>query len=80
MLEKVGEDGNVTKYLRPHNAKAQLQFKSLHSMKAIVDFSFHDATCKRCLLPGYSVRRIIPQIAYVAHNRLYMTNSQANVC
>ena len=80
MLEKVGEDGNVTKYLKPHNAKEQLKFKSLHSMKAIVDFSFHDATCKRCLLPGYSVRRIEPEIAYAAHNRLYMDKNRAKVC
>ena len=80
MLGKVGEDGNVTKYLRPHNAKAQLQFKSLHSMKAIVDFSFHDATCKRCLLPGYSVRRIKPEIGYVAHNRFYKKDKHAKVC
>ena len=81
MLEKVGEDGNVTKYLKPHNAKEKYShMKSLHSMKAIVDLTFHDATCKRCLLPGHSVRRIKPEIAYVAHNRLYMNENYAKVC
>ena len=82
MAGEVGQDGNVTKHLNPHkpvNEQAG-NMKSVHSTKAVVDFSFHDATCASCLLPGYEVYKVQPEIAYVAHNRMYIKNSHTMYC
>ena len=81
MTGAVGEDGNVTNQLNSHKGVVeQLKSKSIHSTQAIVDFSFHDARCIHCLLPGYEVRTVRRKIAYVAHNRLYMGKSRSKFC
>ena len=78
---KVGPDGNVTNHLNPHRAKdAQGRLKSVHSMAALVDASFHDAKCKTCLLPGYKVADVPANVAYVAHNRMYAGNMHIPGC
>ena len=66
------DDGNVTKKLRsyvhevsPHNNR-----KSLHATSALVDATFHEATCKWCLMPGYMVVDVPLHIGYVAHLRM----------
>ena len=80
ILKKVGEDGNVTKYLKPHNAKDQLKFKSLHSMKAIGISHFmmphaKDVSCQDIQLEESNLR-----LHYVAHNRLYMDKNHVKIC
>ena len=71
MKGKVGEDGNVTRQLKSHRANYfQNNVKSVHNTNALVDCTFHHAECKECLLPGYTVARVSPREAYIAHNRL----------
>ena len=62
------DDGNVTKKLRSF-ANFSHSYKSVHLTSALVDASFHDATCKWCLMPGYRVVNVPPHIAYMAHLR-----------
>ena len=64
-------DGNVTKHLKTkiYNPKEAYNYKSVHNTKAILDASFHDARCLKCLNPGYHLIYIPTSIAYVAHNR-----------
>lgn len=78
---EVGEDGNVTSQLNPHKGVVeQIKSKSVHSTKAVVDFSFHDARCKDCLIPGYKVHPVRRKIAYVAHNRKYIDRDVSTFC
>jgi len=69
------DDGNVTRVLRSYARKVSGNTKSIHRTSAILDATFHDATCKWalhvCLMPGYKVNRIPLHIAYVAHNRMH---------
>ena len=64
-------DGNVTEHLKTkiYNRNEAYNFKSVHSTRAVLDASFHDARCPKCLLPGYKLVHIPTSIAYVAHNR-----------
>ena len=73
-------DGNVTKHLKTkiYNPDTYLNYKSVHSTKAIVDASFHDARCQKCLRPGYRMVYIPTSIAYVAHNRFVPGRSQCS--
>ena len=66
---KVGPDGNVTAHLKNIHTQQIGNFKSVHSTKAILDASFHDARCKECLVPGYEMVSISRSVAYVAHIR-----------
>ena len=77
MKGKVEEDGNVTAQLVPHTGvDVEKHLKSIHSTAALVDTSFHDATCDGCLLQGSNVVFVPPEIAYVAHNRMYNTKKE----
>ena len=81
LRNKVGEDGNVTAALVPHRpVDEQSRLKSIHNSAAVVDSSFHDATCKECLLKGYKLVHIPKHIAYVAHNRMFKNNDKKLVC
>ena len=63
-------DGNVTKHLKTKIYNPyEVNFKSVHSTRVILDASFHDAKCPKCLRPGYHLEHIPTSIAYVAHNR-----------
>ena len=63
-------DGNVTKHLKTKIYNPyEVNFKSVHSTRVILDASFHDAKCPKCLRPGYHLENISTSIAYVAHNR-----------
>ena len=44
--------------------------KSLHMTSALLDASFHRATCEWCLMPGYKVVEVPLHIAYMAHRRM----------
>ncbi len=70
-LEGEITDGNVTKHLKTkvYNPNEAYNFKSVHSTKAILDASFHDARCPKCLKPGYILVHIPTHVGYVAHNR-----------
>ena len=65
------DDGNVTKKLRSFTSITHPvnKYKSVHLTSALVDASFHDATCKWCLMPGYRVVNVPRHIAYMAHLR-----------
>ena len=65
----IGPDGNVTAHLKVKTKTPVGNFKSVHSTKAVLDASFHDARCKECLVPGYEMRGIPQSVAYVAHIR-----------
>ena len=82
MKEKVGSDGNVTKYMIPHSPRYEQNgnFKPVHRSEAIRDSSFHDASCSVCLHKGYRAVLVPENIAYVAHNRLYSNHSKKKVC
>ena len=81
MKGQVGRDGNVTSQLNPHKGVIeQVKAKSVHSTRAVVDFSFHDARCLECLMPGYKVHPVRRRIAYVAHNRMYMDKNRSRFC
>ena len=69
-IDAVGSDGNITVHLKVKTQTPENNFKSIHSTKAILDASFHDARCRRCLLPGYRMKTIPRSEAYVAHIRL----------
>ena len=73
---KVGTDGNATLHLKNKKDKfiKDSKFKSVHSTKAILDASFHDARCKNCLMPGYSMVSVPKSVAYVAHVRFGLEN------
>ncbi len=70
-LEGEITDGNVTKQLKTYVYDPVLSrnFKSVHSTKAILDASFHDARCPKCLKPGYSMVNVPNHVGYFAHNR-----------
>ena len=81
MRGQAEEDGNVTAQLELHTpVDAQHKLKSIHSTAAIVDTSFHDATCKDCLLPGSKVMFVPSWIAYVVHNRMHQKGNYSEVC
>ena len=70
-IEGKVDDGNVTKHLKTkiYQSQPNYNYKSVHSMKAILDASFHDSRCPKCLRPGYHMVYVPTSIAYVAHNR-----------
>ena len=83
LKKKVGEDGNVTASLVPHSPINEQgnHFKPIHLSKAVIDSSFHDASCNTCLLQGYRAVLVPDNIAYVAHNRLkYKKNFASKFC
>ena len=69
------DDGNVTRVLRSYTRRVSGNTKSVHRTSALLDATFHDATCSHaqhaCLMPGYKVNRIPLHIAYVAHLRMH---------
>lgn len=78
---KIGEDGNVTDTVKVSKVERyDRNRKSIHSTRTVLDFSFHDAECKSCLLPGHKVVDVAPEIAYFIHNRLNSKRSRKHVC
>ena len=72
MAGEVPKNGNVTAAINYHSPDdAQGNVKSIHRSTAVLDSSFHDATCPTCLMEGYKVVRVSPNVAYAAHQRLY---------
>jgi len=81
MAEDVPPNGNVTDAINFHQPKdAQGTLKSIHRSEAILDSSFHDATCPTCLMKGYEGVRIPPHIAYTAHQRMYSGDEKISRC
>ena len=81
LKEKVAEDGNVTAAINPHEPEdAQKKIKSIHRMEAILDSSYHGATCPTCLLEGYKVVHVPPHIAYAAHQRKHVGKEKKSRC
>ncbi len=70
LVGTVGPDGNVTDHLKNKQKFEVGNFKSAHYTKAILDASFHDARCSKCLLPGYEMITVPNSVAYVAHLRV----------
>ena len=67
---KSPDDGNITRKLRPFVARPSSKYKSVHLTSVLLDATFHDATCKWCLMPGYKVVHVPPHIACMAHLRM----------
>ena len=70
------EDGNVTRVLRSYvKDTTNGHKKSVHKTSAVLDASFHDATCRlashKCLMPGFKVKYIPVHVAYMAHLRMH---------
>ena len=69
------EDGNVTRVLHSYAHKPIDNVKSVHKTSVLLDASFHDATCKMakhtCLMPGFTVKEVPLQVAYIAHLRMH---------
>ncbi len=82
LRREVGPDGNVTASMVPHSPRYEQphNYKPTHLSKAIVDSSFHDASCSGCLQEGYRAVLIPEHIAYVAHNRLNKRLPRRQVC
>ena len=83
MKKSVSANGNVTAAIVPHQGVQEQvgNLKSIHRSEAVVDSSFHDATCNTCLREGYYVSHVPEEIAYVAHHRLYVEDKFKNqVC
>ena len=81
LKRKVSEDGNVTAAINPHKAEdAQNRLKSIHRTEAVLDSSYHDATCSTCLMEGYKVVRVPPDIAYAAHQRNHVGKEIKSRC
>ena len=79
--ELVGPDGNVTKTVNvPTIEEYYKNTKSIHSGHAVIDFSFHDAKGRGCMLPGYKVVEMPPHIVYFVHNRLAAKDSIEKNC
>ena len=72
LARNVSEDGNVTAAIVPHRPERNVNLKSIHLTKAVLDSSFHDARCDKCRMKGYERVHISPDIAYVAHQRMYV--------
>ena len=64
-------DGNITRKLRSFASWSRGKYKSVHLTSALVDATFHDATCKWCLMPGYKVVHVPSHVAYMAHLRMH---------
>ena len=64
------DDGNITRKLRSFVTTFNHKFKSVHRTSALIDATFHDATCNWCLMAGYKVVRVPRHIAYMAHLRM----------
>ena len=74
-----GPDGNVTKTINIPKREGYHNSKSIHSSKAVIDFSFHDSRAEGCMVPGYKVVQMPQNVVYFAHNRLG-TNKGNFVC
>ena len=75
--EDVGPDGNVTKTINvPKEETCDKKSKSIHYSKVVIDFSYHEAKCKACILPGYQVVEMSSHTAYFAHNRFHAPKSK----
>ena len=70
LKDELIDDGNVTRILYSYASQPVTAKKSLHLTSALIDESFHKATCKWCLMPGYKVVEVPLHIAYVAHLRM----------
>jgi len=53
LARNVSEDGNVTAAVVPHRPEMNVNLKSIHLTKAVLDSSFHDARCDKCRMKGY---------------------------
>lgn len=73
---EIGPKGNVTKHLKSQQSEKAPIAKSVHSTKALVDATHHDAVCEGCLLPGFEVVQVPEHVAYVAHNRYNQKNTK----
>ena len=74
-----GPDGNVTKTVKiPKDEKYHPHSKSIHSSKAVIDFTFHDSKENGCMVPGYEVIEMPPNAVYFAHNRLGTNKDDAD--
>ena len=81
MKRNVSDDGNVTAAMVPHEAqRVSGNLKSIHLTAAVLDSSFHDAKCSHCMMAGFRVVHVEPEVAYVAHQRMYMGKENKKVC
>ena len=77
----IGPDGNATAHLKNTHSNQIGNFKSVHSTKALLDASFHDARCEECLVPGYEMVSIPRSEGYVAHIRFGIAEKdRKNIC
>ena len=75
MERKASVDGNITALLTIKRWTSVSKYKSIHSTKALLDASFHDASCDQCLLPGFDMVTIPTHLAYIGHVRKISNNS-----
>ena len=81
LKRNVSEDGNVTAAMNPHepdNIKTSL--KSIHRTAAVIDSTYHVATCPTCLMKGYKVVQVPLHIAYTAHQRKNASKEKKKIC
>ena len=74
------ENGNVTSKLQSYKSHVYSNKESLHKTSVVVQASFHDASCKHCLMPGYKVIQVPADVAYVAHLRKNTINPPHGGC
>ena len=75
-LNEISEDYNVTKSLKSLKNELNTESKSIYSTAALLDSLFHDGNARPHqgfpnLMPGYTIVKIDPMYAYVAHIRKF---------
>ena len=81
LKRNVSEDGNVTAAMNPHVAdKGSGALKSFHRTEAVIDSTYHDATCPSCMMKGYKFIHVPPHIAYAAHQRKNISKDKKSQC
>ena len=81
LKHNVSEDGNVTAAMNPHKPDEELKYiKSIHRTEAIIDSTYHLATCPGCMIKGYKHVTIPSHIAYVAHQRKNASKEKEKKC
>jgi len=73
-MRNVRQDGNITAQLKIKRSTEVGQYKSIHATRALLDASFHDASCNQCLLPGFDMITIPRHLAYIGHVRKASNN------
>jgi len=75
MERRSSQDGNITALLKIKHTTITGKYKSIHTTRALLDASFHDASCDQCLLPGFDIVMIPSHLAYIGHVRKLHKNS-----